>query len=45
MVITIASNFALRYLEDLVASRDPQALFAVQNSFYIAGGQYKHKTK
>ncbi len=45
VVITIASNFALRYLEDLVASRDPQALFAVQNSFYIAGGEYKHKSK
>ena len=45
VVITIAGNFALRYLEDLVASRDPQALFAVQNSFYIAGGQYPRKSK
>lgn len=45
VVLTITNNFALRYLEDTVYSIDPQALFAVENTFYVVGSQYPRKSR
>ena len=45
VVMTVTNNFALRYLEDTVFSIDPQALFAVENTFYVSGTQYPRKKR
>ena len=45
VVMTITNNFALRYLEDMVYSIDPHALFAVENTFYVTGSQYPRKKR
>ena len=45
IVMTVTTNFTLRYLEDIVFSLDPQALFAVENSFYVSGAQFPRKSR
>lgn len=45
LVMTITTNATLRSLEELVFRHDPQAIFSVENTFYVAGGQYKKEVK
>ena len=45
LVMTITTNSALRSLEELVFRHDPQAIFSVENTFYVSGGQYKKELK
>lgn len=45
VVMTITNNVALRNLENLVYNIDPQALFAVENTFYVTGSQYPRKAR
>lgn len=45
IVITITNNFVLKNLEELVFSIDPNALFVVENTFYVSGSQYPAKKK
>lgn len=43
ILLTVTSNVALKRLENLVFSIDPQALFIVENTFYVSGGQFARK--
>lgn len=45
IVMTITTNASLRSLEELVFIHDPHALFSVENTFYVSGGQYKQDNK
>lgn len=45
IVMTITTNATLRSLEELVFRYDPQAIFSVENTFYVAGGQYRKELK
>ena len=45
LVMTITTNATLRSLEELVFKHDPQAIFSVENTFYVSGGQYKKEIK
>ncbi len=40
ILLTVTNNVALRRLETLVCSIDPNALFVVENTFYVSGGQF-----
>lgn len=40
ILLTVTSNVALKRLENLVFSVDPRALFIVENTFYVSGGQF-----
>lgn len=40
ILLTVTTNVALRRLEALVYSIDPHALFVVENTFYVSGGQF-----
>ncbi len=40
ILLTVTSNVALKRLENLVFSIDPRALFIVENTFYVSGGQF-----
>lgn len=41
ILMTITTNATIRALEEAVFQRDPDALFTVENTFYVSGGQYK----
>lgn len=43
ILLTVTTNVALKRLETLVYSIDPQALFIVENTFYVNGGQFARK--
>ena len=45
LVMTITTNATVRNLEELVFRHDPKAIFSVENTFYVSGGQYKQDTK
>ncbi len=40
ILLTVTSNVALKRLETLVYAIDPHALFIVENTFYVSGGQF-----
>lgn len=40
ILLTVTSNIALKRLENLVFSIDPNALFVVENTFYVSGAQF-----
>lgn len=40
VVMTVTNNVALKRLEALVYAHDPNALFIVENTFYVSGGQF-----
>lgn len=43
ILLTVTNNVALKRLENLVYSIDPRALFIVENTFYVSGGQFARK--
>lgn len=43
ILLTVTNNVALKRLENLVDSIDPNALFIVDNAFYVSGGQFSHQ--
>lgn len=43
ILLTVTNNMALKRLENLVFSIDPHALFIVENTFYVSGGQFARK--
>ncbi len=43
ILLTVTSNTALKELENIVFSLDPNALFIVENTFYVSGGQFSRK--
>ncbi len=45
IIMTITTNTTVRGLEDLVFKLDPQAIFSVEDTFYVSGGQYKKVQK
>ena len=40
ILLTVTNNVALKRLENLVYTIDPHALFIVENTFYVSGGQF-----
>ncbi len=40
VILTVTNNMALKKLEGIVFSIDPNALFIVENTFYVSGGQF-----
>ncbi len=40
ILLSVTNNVALRRLETIVFSIDPGALFIVENTFYVSGGQF-----
>ncbi|MDE7241790.1 YitT family protein, partial [Desulfovibrio sp.] len=40
ILLTVTNNVALKRLENLVYAIDPNALFIVENTFYVSGGQF-----
>ena len=43
ILLTVTNNIALKRLENLVFSIDRNALFIVENTFYVSGGQYARR--
>lgn len=43
ILLTVTNNVALKRLENLVYSIDPHALFIVENTFYVSGGQFARR--
>lgn len=43
ILLTVTNNMALKKLENLVYDIDPNALFIVENTFYVSGGQFSRK--
>ncbi len=43
ILITVTSNVYLKQLENVVFSIDEKALFIVENTFYVSGGQFSRK--
>ncbi len=43
ILLTVTNNIALKRLEHLVFSLDERALFIVENTFYVSGGQFARK--
>lgn len=43
IMLTVTNNVALKRLETLVFCIDPQALFIVENTFYVSGGQFSRQ--
>ncbi len=43
ILLTVTSNTALKELENIVFNIDPNALFVVENTFYVSGGQFSRK--
>ncbi len=43
VLITVTSNVFLKQLENIVFSIDEKALFIVENTFYVSGGQFARK--
>ena len=44
ILLTVTNNVALKRLENLVFMVDPKALFVVENTFYVAGGQFSRRS-
>ena len=42
-MLTVTNNVALKRLENLVFMVDPKALFVVENTFYVSGGQFSRR--
>ena len=40
ILLTVTNNVALKRLENLVYAVDPNALFIVESTFYVSGGQF-----
>ena len=45
ILLTVTNNVALKRLENLVFSIDPRALFIVENTFYVSGGQFTRSSR
>ena len=45
ILLTVTNNVALKRLENLVFSIDPRALFIVENTFYVSGGQFDRRRR
>ena len=45
ILLTVTNNVALKRLENLVLSIDPRALFIVENTFYVSGGQFTRSSR
>lgn len=43
ILLTVTNNIALKRLENLVFSIDRNALFIVENTFYVSGGQFARR--
>ncbi len=43
ILLTVTSNVYLKQLETIVFSIDERALFIVENTFYVSGGQFSRK--
>ncbi len=43
ILLTVTSNVYLKQLENVVFSIDEKALFIVENTFYVSGGQFARK--
>ena len=43
ILLTVANNLTLRRLEAVVFEIDPQALFVAENTFYVAGANFKRQ--
>jgi uncharacterized membrane-anchored protein YitT (DUF2179 family) len=43
ILLTVTNNIALKRLEHLVFSLDERALFIVENTFYVSGGQFARR--
>ncbi len=43
IILTITNNMALKQLEHLVFNIDEHAIFIVENTFYVSGGQFARK--
>lgn len=43
ILLTVTNNMALKQLENVVFSIDANALFIVENTFYVSGGQFSRK--
>ncbi len=43
ILITVTSNVYLKQLENVVFSIDEKAIFIVENTFYVSGGQFARK--
>lgn len=41
ILLSVTNNVALKRLETIVFAIDPGALFIVENTFYVSGGQFK----
>ncbi len=44
ILLTVTSNVALKRLENLVYTIDSHALFIVENTFYVSGGQFARRS-
>ncbi|MDD6181700.1 MAG: YitT family protein [Desulfovibrionaceae bacterium] len=44
VLVTVTTNTVLKQLENLVFDIDPHALFIVENTFYVSGGQFSRKS-
>lgn len=45
ILLTVTNNVALKRLENLVYTIDPHALFIVENTFYVSGGQFARRAR
>ncbi len=43
IILTVTNNMALKQLEHLVFNIDEHAIFIVENTFYVSGGQFSRK--
>ncbi len=43
ILLTVTNNMALKQLESIVFNVDDRALFIVENTFYVSGGQFARK--
>ncbi len=43
IILTVTNNMALKQLEHLVFNIDEHAIFIVENTFYVSGGQFARK--
>ncbi len=45
ILLTVTNNIALKRLENLVFSIDRNAIFIVENTFYVSGGQFARRSR
>lgn len=43
ILLTVTNNVSLKRLENLVYAIDSHALFIVENTFYVSGGQFARR--